>query len=133
MKTITLKIFIMFLLFAGLTRFTYSQKIYSCDSKYDADIKVYVVDSKYDADLLVYRVDSKYDVNHDGLWYFVDSKYDADKIVYFVDSKYDADLLSILLTASTMQNGEIRAKSISFIKTNIQNLINFCVFQINYP
>jgi len=72
---------------------TFAQKVYSCDSKYDADIKVYVVDSKYDADLIVYKVDSQYDVNDDGLWFFCESKYDAKKIIYFVDSKYDADLL----------------------------------------
>ena len=56
-----------------------AQKVYSCDSKYDADIKVFVVDSKYDADLWVYKVDSQYDVNDDGLWFFCDSKYDAKK------------------------------------------------------
>jgi len=93
MKLIILKIIALFILCFAITQTSYSQKVYSCDSKYDADIKVYVVDSKYDADLLVYRVDSQYDVNHDGLWYFADSKYDADKVVYFVDSKYDADLL----------------------------------------
>jgi len=70
-----------------------AQKVYSCDSKYDADIKVFVVDSKYDADLWVYKVDSQYDVNDDGLWFFCDSKYDAKKKIFFVDSKYDADLL----------------------------------------
>jgi len=70
-----------------------AQKVYSCDSKYDADIKVFVVDSKYDADLLVYKVSSQYDVNDDGLWFFVDSQYDAKKKIWFADSKYDADLL----------------------------------------
>jgi len=71
----------------------HAQKVFSCDSKYDADVKIYVVDSKYDADLCVYKVDSKYDADDNkGLWYFVDSKYDADKKIYFVDSKYDADL-----------------------------------------
>lgn len=70
-----------------------AQKVYSCGSKYDADIKVFVVDSKYDADLLVYKVSSQYDVNDDGRWFFVDSQYDAKKKIWFADSKYDADLL----------------------------------------
>ena len=38
---------------------SYSQKIFSCESKYEADFKVFVVDSKYDADLVVFKVDSK--------------------------------------------------------------------------
>lgn len=72
----------------------FAQKIFSVDSKYDADVKVYVVDSKYDADLCVYKVSSQYDAeDNKGLWFFEDSKYDADKTIYFVDSKYDADLL----------------------------------------
>lgn len=71
-----------------------AQKIYSIDSKYDADLKVYVTDSKYDADLVVYKVKSQYDADgNKGLWYFTDSKYSADKKVYFIDSKYDADLI----------------------------------------
>jgi hypothetical protein len=72
----------------------YAQKVYSCDSKYDADVKVYVADSKYDADLVVYKCSSQYDAgDNDGVWFFVDSKYDAKKKIYFVDSKYDADLI----------------------------------------
>jgi len=64
-----------------------AQKVYSCNSKYDADIKVYVCESKYDADLWVYKVDSQYDVNDNGLWYFCESKYDAKKKIFFADSK----------------------------------------------
>ncbi|NVO04099.1 MAG: hypothetical protein HXX09_15490 [Bacteroidetes bacterium] len=79
------------LVFSGNSLF--AQKVYTVDSKYDADIKVYVCSSKYDADLCVYKVSSAYDVNDDGLWFFTSSKYDAKKKVYFVDSKYDADLL----------------------------------------
>jgi hypothetical protein len=52
-----------------------SQKIYSVNSKFDADIKVYVVDSQFDADLLVYKVDSQFD---------------ADLKIYFVGSQFDA-------------------------------------------
>ena len=73
---------------------TSAQKIYSCDSKYEADFKVFVADSKYEADLCVYKVDSKYEAeDNKGLWFFVKSKYEADKKIYFTDSKYDADLL----------------------------------------
>ncbi len=71
-----------------------AQKIYSCDSKYDADLKIFVVESKYSADLLVYKAYSRYDAKgNEGLWHFVESRYDADKLVYFTESKYDADLL----------------------------------------
>lgn len=38
----------------------FSQKIYSTDREYQADIKVYVVDSEYRADKKVYLVDSEY-------------------------------------------------------------------------
>ena len=70
-----------------------AQKVYSCSSKYDADVKVWVADSKYDADLVVFKCSSKYDAtDNKGLWFFVDSKYDADKKIFFVDSKYDADV-----------------------------------------
>jgi hypothetical protein len=91
LKTIfTIAVFIFSM--AAITNVS-AQKVYSCDSKYDADIKVYVTDSKYDADLWVYKVSSQYDVNDDGLWFFVDSKYDAKKKIWFADSKYDADLI----------------------------------------
>lgn len=80
-----------FLLFSLVSN---AQKIYSCDSKYDADVKIFVVESKYNADLLVYKADSRYDaIGNEGLWFFTESKYDADKLVYFTESKYDADLL----------------------------------------
>ena len=94
-----------------------AQKIYSCDSPYDADVKIYVVDSKYDADLLVYKEESKYNADgNDGHWYFVESRYDADKKVYFTDSKYDADLLSILWIVDTIRVGEIKKGFTSCIK-----------------
>ena len=71
-----------------------SQKIFSCNSRYDSDIKVFVTDSRYDADLLVFKTDSRYDTDgNKGLWFFVDSRYDADKKIWFADSRYDADLL----------------------------------------
>ncbi|NCO56350.1 MAG: hypothetical protein GW876_13255, partial [Bacteroidetes bacterium] len=57
---------------------TFSQKVFSCDSKYDADVKVFVANSKYDADLVVYKASSQYDAgDNDGVWFFCDSKYDA--------------------------------------------------------
>lgn len=84
---------------------TQAQKIFSCDSKYEADIKVFVVDSKYDSDLVVFKLESKYEAKgNSGLWYFVDSKYEADKKIFFTDSKYDADLL-IWFTASKYDTG----------------------------
>ena len=80
--------------FYNFSIISFSQKIFSCESKYDADFTVFVTDSKYDADLLVYKIDSKYDADgNKGLWYFVESKYDADKKIYFEESKYNADLL----------------------------------------
>jgi hypothetical protein len=96
MKIFYLKTVVLLLLWELFFNYSscFSQKVFSCESKYDAKIKIFVVDSKYDADLLVYKVDSKYDVTqNEGLWFFTDSKYDADKLIYFVDSKYDADLL----------------------------------------
>lgn len=91
------KFLIPLILFSACILFSgeiFSQKVYSCDSKYDADVKVFVADSKYDADLVVYKVSSQYDVDgNKGLWFFTDSKYDANKKIFFVDSKYDADLI----------------------------------------
>lgn len=89
---------------------SYGQTVYSCDSKYDADVKVYVASSKYDADLVVYKCSSKYDAtDNKGLWYFTDSKYDAKKKVYFVDSKYDADI--VIYFSDSKYDAEWRNKS----------------------
>jgi hypothetical protein len=85
---------LMIVLLVSLYSNSFAQKVFSEDSKYDAQVKVFVVDSKYDADLCVYKVSSQYDATgNTGLWFFEDSKYDADKTIFFVDSKYDADLL----------------------------------------
>ena len=93
-KNINDEIFLLSILIAGLSIHADGQKIFSVDSKYDADIKVFVANSKYDADLIVFKCSSKYDAKENkGLWFFVGSKYDADKKVFFVDSKYDADLI----------------------------------------
>jgi len=68
-----MKLFVLLLL-CLFTSKVFSQIVYSCNSKYDADIKVYVADSKYDADLIVYKCQSKYDVDDNkGLWYFANS------------------------------------------------------------
>lgn len=93
MKTIIgICAFVMIIMIAPLA--ANAQKVYSCDSKYDADVKVYVASSKYDADLSVYKCSSQYDASgNEGLWFFVSSKYDANKKIFFVDSKYDADLV----------------------------------------
>lgn len=94
LKTPVMKTTFFIIFFACLVANAAAQKIFSVDSRYDADIKVYVVDSRYDADLLVYKCDSRYDAtDNKGLWFFVDSRYDADKKIYFTDSRYDADLL----------------------------------------
>lgn len=91
------KLFTFLLIFSAvffLKQNVTAQKVFSCDSKYDAQVKVYVADSKYDADLCVNKCSSQYDATgNEGLWFFVNSKYDADKLIYFVDSKYDADLI----------------------------------------
>jgi hypothetical protein len=90
------KIILLFGIFVSMlvSSNTFAQLVYTCDSKYDADVKVFVADSKYDADLVVYKCDSKYDAeDNKGLWFFCDSKYDAKKKIFFVDSKYDADLI----------------------------------------
>ncbi len=87
-------VFVIFVFILFLSQPARAQKVYSTDSRYDADVIVYVTDSKYDADLLVYKVSSKYEADgNEGLWFFVESKYDADKKVYFTTSKYDADLV----------------------------------------
>ena len=94
MKLSSFQLIFILIPFLFLSLVSSAQKIYSCDSKYDADVKIFVVESKYSADLLVYKSDSRYDAKgNEGLWYFVESRYDADKLVYFTDSKYDADLL----------------------------------------
>lgn len=90
----TMKSIFITLIFSSLLFSSNAQKVFSTDSKYDADVKVFVADSKYDADLIVYKCSSKYDADgNKGLWFFADSKYDADKKVFFVSSKYDADLI----------------------------------------
>ena len=58
-----------------------SQKVFSCNNRYDADLLVFKVSNAYDAD------------GNKGLWYFCKNKYDAKKIVWFAENKYDADLL----------------------------------------
>lgn len=94
MKSIHLQLILLITGMLFITLSTEAQKIFSCDSRYDADVKIFVVDSKYDADLLVYKEESRYNATgNEGLWYFVESRYDADKKVFFTDSKYDADLL----------------------------------------
>ena len=94
MKLSSFQLIFTLVAFLFLSLVSNAQKIYSCDSKYDADVKIFEVESKYSADLLVYKSDSRYDAKgNEGLWYFTESRYDADKLVYFTESKYDADLL----------------------------------------
>lgn len=72
-----------------------AQKIYSVDSRYQADVTVFVVDSEYKADLIVYKTDWRSEAKaseNKGIWYICDSRYLADKKVYFTDSEFRADL-----------------------------------------
>jgi hypothetical protein len=78
----------------GSVSFSFGQKIYSSDDKYNVDFKVYVTDDKYNCDLIVYKSDDKYNLgNNKGHWYFTDDKYNADKKIYFTDDKYNCDLI----------------------------------------
>ena len=52
------KLLLLFILFTSFV--VNSQKIYSVNSQFDADIKVYVVDSQFKADLLVFKVNSQF-------------------------------------------------------------------------
>jgi len=71
----------------------YSQKIYSTNNSYQADLKVFVVKQDYQADLRVFNVKQSYKaMGNDGLWFFVSQKYQAEKKVIFVDYEYQADL-----------------------------------------
>jgi hypothetical protein len=110
-NTLTMKkTFLLFVFAVTYSLNTNAQTVYSCDSKYDADVKVFVASSKYDADLVVYKCSSKYDaVDNKGLWFFVDSKYDAKKKIYFCDSKYDADI--IIYFSNSKYDAEWRDKS----------------------
>jgi len=89
------KIFITLLFSTSLWNATLSaQKVFSCNSRYDADIRVFVTNNRYDADLLVYKVTGQYDAEgNKGLWYFSENKYDAKKSIWFSESRYDAELL----------------------------------------
>ncbi len=71
----------------------YSQKIYSSQYEYQADVKVFVVDEMYQADLKVFKVKHEYQTKGNiGLWFFTDNSYESDKKIYFVDYEYQADL-----------------------------------------
>ncbi len=86
--------FLVLILFITCFRDCFSQKVFSVNSRYDADFKVFVVDSRYDADLLIYKVSGQYDAEgNKGLWFFCGSQYDARKKIWFSDNRYDADLL----------------------------------------
>lgn len=85
---------IVFVFFLILNYNGYSQKVYSCEYKSDADVKVYVTTYKSDADLVVYKCPYSSDaVENKGLWYFCEYKSDAKKKIYFVEYKSDADIV----------------------------------------
>ena len=71
----------------------FSQRIFSVDAEYKADIKVFVVDAEYKADLVVYKVKEAYQAGkNDGQWYFADAEYKADFTIFFVDAEYKSEL-----------------------------------------
>ena len=86
--------FVLSLLVAAISVNAFSQKVYSCQYKSDAEVKVFVSEYKSDADLVVYVADYKSDATgNNGIWYFCDYKSDADKRIYFCDYKSDADIV----------------------------------------
>ena len=64
--------------------FSYSQSIYVCEYKYQADLLVYKVEYKYLADIVV-------DNNIRNKYYFTPYRLNADLKVYFVKEKYLAE------------------------------------------
>ena len=70
-----------------------SQKIYSSDKSYQADLKAFVVKHEYQADLKVFKVKHPYQAEgNSGLWHFVNQEYLSNKKIFFVDYEYQADL-----------------------------------------
>ena len=70
-----------------------SQKVFSTDKSYRADIKIFIVNQDYQADLNVFKVSRKYEIKgNQGLWLFVDQDYKSEKKILFVDYQYQADL-----------------------------------------
>ena len=86
--------FVLSFLVAAIPVNAFSQKVYSCQYKSDAEVKVFVSEYKSDADLVVYVADYKSDATgNNGIWYFCDYKSDADKRIYFCDYKSDSDIV----------------------------------------
>jgi len=70
-----------------------SQKIYSSNKSYQADLRVFVVKHEYQADLKVFKVNQPYQAEgNSGLWHFVGQEYLSNKKIFFVDYEYQADL-----------------------------------------
>tara|TARA_B110000263_G_C14933443_1_gene340307 strand:- start:15 stop:362 length:348 start_codon:yes stop_codon:yes gene_type:complete len=81
------------LLFSFYSFDSVSQKIYSSQYEYQADLKVFIVDHEYQSDLKVFKVEKDYQSKGNiGLWFFTDKSYISDKKIYFVDYEYQADL-----------------------------------------
>ena len=86
-------VFILSFLFSFYSFDSISQKIYSTQYEYQADLKVFVVDHEYQADLKVFKVEKEYQSKGNiGLWFFSDRSYISDKKIFFVDYAYQADL-----------------------------------------
>ena len=103
------------LLFLIIPLFSYSQKVYSVQYDYQADIKVFVTQYDYQADLLVYKVQDDYQVkDNKGLWFFTEQSYQANKKVFFTQYDYQADL---------------KIYFVNYDKNNINCLCNFLSFE----
>jgi hypothetical protein len=73
-----MKKLVLILILTFIGNYLFSQTVYSCQYKSDADIKVYVSKYKSDADLVVYKCKYKSDATgNQGLWYFTNYKSDA--------------------------------------------------------
>ena len=64
-------IIVLVLLFTFYSFDSFSQKIYSSQYEYQADLKVFVVDYEYQSDLKVFKVEKDYQSKGNiGLWFF---------------------------------------------------------------
>lgn len=107
-----MKRFVLLCAFVAIAISVMAQKMYSTDSRYQADVVVYVVDAEYKADLIVYKTDKQYRAKgneNKGIWYFTDHSYNADKKIYFTDHEYQADL-KVYFTNSEYRAGWRNAK-----------------------
>ena len=61
-----------------------SQRVFSTNKSYQADIKVFIVSQDYQADLKVFKVNQPYQAKgNEGLWFFAKQEYKAEKKIIF--------------------------------------------------